>query len=455
MSINPTVLVLPFPAQGHVNPLMTLSEKLVQHGCKVIFVNSDINHKRVVSSMVEQQHSIDESKIKLVSIPDGLGPDDDRHDWGKLCDAIRSTMPSALQKLIEDIHLNGDIRISFIIADFGMAWAFEVGTKFGIKGAMFFPMSATMFALFYNTPKLIDEGIINSDGLILTNKKTIRLSPNMSEMDIGTFFWLHLGDPLNTKGVFVFLGHCLRTLNLAEWWLCNTISELEPGVLNIVPKLLPIGPLLRSNDNTNATTRSMGQFWEEDLSCMNWLDQQPHGSVTYVAFGSITLFNQNQFDELALGLDLTNRPFLWIVRHDNKLTYPSEFQGHEGKLAEWAPQQKVLNHPAIACFVTHCGWNSTMEGLSNGVPLLCWPYIADQIYNKIHICDELKLGVGLNSDENGLVSRWEIKKKLDQLLSDENMRARSIKLKEKLMDNQIDSGQSLKNLNKLVKWLKE
>ena len=99
---------------------------------------------------------------------------------------------------------------------------------------------------------------------------------------------------------------------------------------------------------------------------MSWLDQQPHGSVLYVAFGSFTHFDQNQFNELALGLDLTNRPFLWVVRQDNKRVYPNEFLGSKGKIVGWAPQQKVLNHPAIACFLTHCGWNSTMEGLSKG-----------------------------------------------------------------------------------------
>ncbi|KAJ1381933.1 UDP-glucuronosyl/UDP-glucosyltransferase [Sesbania bispinosa] len=203
----------------------------------------------------------------------------------------------------------------------------------------------------------------------------------------------------------------------------------------------------------------MGQFWKEDLSCISWLDQQPHHSVLYVAFGSLALFDQKQFNELALGLDLTNRPFLWVVRQDpnctNKMEFPNEFLGRKGKIIGWAPQQKVLSHPAIACFVSHCGWNSTMEGLSNGVPFLCWPYFSDQIYDKIYICDELKVGLGFDSDENGLVSCWEIKKKVDQLLGDENIRSRSLELKEKVMRNIVEGGRSSENLNRFFKWLKE
>ncbi|WVZ13759.1 hypothetical protein V8G54_011325 [Vigna mungo] len=363
-------------------------------------------------------------------------------------------MPHALEKLIteQNIISKSENRIRFIVADVNMAWSLNVACKLGIKGALFCPASAAIFALIYNIPKLIHDGIINSDGSLLTTKKTIQLSPGRVEMDTGSIFWLNLADTMNTKHMLNYLDTCAKSSNLTELWFCDTTYELEPRVLSFFPKILPIGPLLRNYNNMNSSsTRSMGQLWEEDLSCTSWLDQQPQCSVIYVAFGSITCFDQNQFNELALGLDLTNRPFLWVVREDNKMAYPNEFQGNKGKIVQWAPQQKVLNHSAIASFVSHCGWNSTMEGLCNGVPFLCWPYFADQIYNKAYICDELKVGMGLDLDENGVVSRWEIKKKMEQLLSDVNMRTRSMKLKEKV----LDEGRSSDNLKKLVKWIKE
>ena len=171
----------------------------------------------------------------------------------------------------------------------------------------------------------------------------------MPLMNTEGLYWSNVADPINLEKIFHYLVHCSETLNLTEWWLCNTTYELEPGPLSFVPKLLPVGPLLRSYDNTSSTATS---FWEEDLSCMSWLDQQPHCSVVYVAFGSFTLFEQNQFTELALGLELTNRPFLWVVRQDpicnSKVSYPSEFKGIQGKIVGWAPQQRVLSHPAIA-----------------------------------------------------------------------------------------------------------
>ncbi|MED6137496.1 hypothetical protein PIB30_065536 [Stylosanthes scabra] len=450
---TPTVLVLPSPAQGHVNPMMSLSHKLVEYGCNIIFVNSDFNHKRVVSSM-ENSNNNDSSSysspIKLVSIPDGLGPEHDRMNFGELCDSMLSTMPSELEKLIEDMHMKEGIEVTCIVADVYMGWALKVANKLGIKGALFCPTSASVFVLQYNAPNLVADGILDSD----ESEKPLWLSSSIPGMDIESCWWLRLFDPLVEKRLFKYAVHCMSHSNLTEWCLCNSTQELEPEAFSLAPKLLtPIGPLLPS------TTSSLGQFWEEDMSCMSWLDQQPHCSVIYIAFGSHTIFDQRQFTELALGLELTNRPFLWVVRRDpncsNEVSLPPEFEGCNGKIIGWAPQKMVLSHPAIACFLSHCGWNSTLEALCNGVPLLCWPYFGDQFSNKNYVCDALKVGMGFDSDENGLISRGEIKAKVDQLVSDENTRSRSQKLMEKLKHNMEQGSTSSKNLSKFVTWLKE
>jgi len=133
-------------------------------------------------------------------------------------------------------------------------------------------------------------------GIPLTTKKTIQISPSMVEMDTRDFFWLNVRDTINGKIIFQYIIHCCQSLNLTKWWLCNTTHELEPGPLSFIPKVQPIGPLLRSYDSKIATTKSIGQYWEEDLSCMSWLNQQPRGSVLYVAFGSFISFDQNQMN---------------------------------------------------------------------------------------------------------------------------------------------------------------
>ncbi|KAI4352475.1 hypothetical protein L6164_006725 [Bauhinia variegata] len=456
MSNIPTVLVLPFPAQGHVNSFMNFSRKLAENGLKIIFVNSEFNHKRMMASWEESKDSLVESNIEFVSIPDGLGPEEDRSDSKKLIVAVSRSMPAMLEKLIGDVVcVNGNCsRISCIVADVSMGWALEIASKLGIRRAALSTYCATMFALQYSLRRMVDDGIIDCNGMPI-QKGPFQLSPSMPIMHTDQIFWSKVGDFDCGKAGFDYMKRFTQAFDLAEWWLCNTTYELEPKSLSFLPKLLPIGPYMGSSHST----RSLGQLWEEDLSCLNWLDQQPPCSVIYAAFGSFTLFNSNQFKELALGLEFTNRPFLWVVRSDvnnsTKNEYPDEWHANLGKIVGWAPQKQVLSHPAIACFISHCGWNSTIEGLCNGVPFLCWPYFADQIYNKHLICEELKVGLGFDSDEKGIVSSGEIKKKVEKLINDENIKARSMKLKEMLLSNIAEGGRSSENFKKFVKWLKE
>ena len=268
------------------------------------------------------------------------------------------------------------------------------------------------------------------------------------------------------KLVFDNILKTCHSSEMADWWLCNTAYNIEVTACSLLPKILPIGPLMAHQAATTLGENLDSQFWIEDSSCLSWLDQQKLSSVIYVAFGSTTVHDQTQFRELALGLELTKRPFLWVVRpgfiselgKNTSFNLDGIFEGNYNnnlrKIVRWAPQQKVLGHPSIACFVSHCGWNSIIEGLSNGVPFLCWPYFADQFSNKSYICDIWKVGFEFQHNENGIVSREEIKNKVDKLLVDEDIKRRSLELKEIVMKDIAEDGQSSKNFNNFVKWLK-
>lgn len=160
---NQRVLVLPYPAQGHINSLMNFSRKLAERGFKILFLNTNFNHKRIVASLAEQD-SLVGSNIELLSIPDGLGPEENRNDLGKLCSALMNTMPGSLEKLIEDINVDDTHSISCIVADVNMGWALEVAKKLGIRGAVLWTASAAMFALQYSIPRMIDDGFVDCNG---------------------------------------------------------------------------------------------------------------------------------------------------------------------------------------------------------------------------------------------------------------------------------------------------
>ncbi|PIA63038.1 hypothetical protein AQUCO_00200814v1 [Aquilegia coerulea] len=431
-------------------PLIEFSHKLVDRGFKITFVNTEVIHERVVAALSNKGQY--EEFINLVPIPDGLGAEEDRHfEIVKLLEIMGKVMPGHLENLIQKINEsnNDDDRITCIISDLHMPWAFEVAKKMSIPSAAFWPASAVLLALYLHIPKLIDDGIITADGDLIKNQMVL-LSPTMPAMSTAEFSWLCLGQTVALqKAVFNLMFQIPRAVKLADFHICNSFSELEPSGFSLIPNLKPIGPLFASS--------RLAHFWPEDSSCLSWLDQQPARSVIYVAFGSITVMDKQQFDELALGLELCGQPFLWVVRPDlvNGVTgtYPDGFEARvaaRGRLVGWAPQREVLAHPSVACFFSHCGWNSTMEGVSNGLPFLCWPYFADQILNKSYICDVWKIGLGLDPDENGLISKEEIKSKLTGLLGDEGIKGRTLKLKETGMNNVNIGGASSLNFEDFV-----
>ena len=246
-------------------------------------------------------------------------------------------------------------------------------------------------------------------------------------------------------------------VKLCNWLLCNSFYELDSSACDLIAGIIPVGPLLLGNQLGSHA----GSFWPQDSTCLSWLDKQHVGSVIYVAFGSTTIFSKQQFDEIALGLELIDQPFLWVVRSDITDGPLSEFLdgfktriADQGKIVEWAPQEKVLAHPSTACFLSHCGWNSTLEGISMGMPFLCWPYYGDQFHNKSYLCDAWKIGLGLNPDENGFVTRHEIKSKIETLLFDDGIKSNALKLKEMAKKSVSEGGSSFKNFKSFIEQIK-
>ncbi|KAF8378797.1 hypothetical protein HHK36_030146 [Tetracentron sinense] len=450
---TPHALAIPFPAQGHVIPLMELSHCLAERGFKITFVNTEFIHERLIKALPEDSNI--KNQIHLVSIPDGLGPGGDR-SLRKLCECIPSAMPSDLEELIAKINESSKDKITCIIADEYMGWAVKVAKKMGIPQAAFWPANACLRALLVLIPQLIEEGIIDANG-ITRKQEMIQLSSNLPVFDTTQLPWHCFDGLVMQQTVFHHLFTNNQVVKDTDWLLCNSFYEIESSAYPLNPNLLPIGPLLAGSRQRELA----GNFWPEDSTCLSWLNQQPSCSVIYVAFGSFTVLDQTQFHELALGLELTGLPFLWVVRPDltagQAATYPDGFQARvaaRGRMGGWVPQQKVLAHPSIACFLTHCGWNSTMEGLSTGVPFLCWPYFADQFLNQAYIYDVWKVGLQLNSDDNGIISKEEIKKKVEAVLGDEKIRTRALALKEMAKNSVSEGGSSMKNLNDFVEAMK-
>ena len=194
--------------------------------------------------------------------------------------------------------------------------------------------------------------------------------------------------------------------------ILNTVEQLEASVLShlqsICPVIYTVGPLQLLHKRMNAKGSSAqsptgnASLWQEDRSCMAWLDRQPRKSVVYVSFGSITVVSREALVEFWHGLANSGHPFLWVIRPDmiqggvdgNQIV-PGETTVEKCCLVEWAPQEEVLAHPAVGCFLTHSGWNSTLESIAAGVPMVCWPFFADQQINSRFLSKVWGVGVDM------------------------------------------------------------
>ncbi|PPD88179.1 hypothetical protein GOBAR_DD14883 [Gossypium barbadense] len=367
-------------------------------------------------------------------------------------------MPGYLEDFILKVNgSNANQKFTCVVADTSVGWALELAKKAGLQAVAVWPAGGPCLALALHLPQLLEAGIIDTDGTVLKDE-AISVSkdvPAWTSTEIGWGF----PDPVFQKLFFGFYTIFPQYYKFHDWFLCNSIYELDSAALQLVPNVLPIGPLLASNHLATFA----GNLWPQDSTCLQWLDNHASGSVIYVAFGSSTTVDSQQLHELAFGLELTGQPFLWVIRSDlmndgSLAKLPEGFinrVSNRAKFVEWAPQEKVLAHPSVACFMSHCGWNSTMEGLTMGVPFLCWPYLADQFCNRNYICDVWRIGLGLRKDEHGVITRNEISSKIKTLLSSQDIKANAVHVKEVARKSLHESGgSSCRNFNNFIQHIK-
>jgi hypothetical protein len=169
------------------------------------------------------------------------------------------------------------------------------------------------------------------------------------------------------------------------------------------------GDLLHDSAAPRRRSSKNPSMWQADETCVEWLDEQRAGSVIYVSFGSwVASIGRDAISELALGLEATARPFLWALKDEPSWRegLPSQYAeavAGRGKIVAWAPQEDVLRHRAVGCYLTHCGWNSTLEAIQHGVRLLCYPMSGDQFINCAYIVKVWETGIRLCSTKRSVV----------------------------------------------------
>ncbi|XP_073145349.1 7-deoxyloganetin glucosyltransferase-like [Henckelia pumila] len=465
---KPHAVCIPFPAQGHINPMLKLAKLLNHKGFHITFVNTEYNHRRLVKS--RGPNSLDGlPSFRFETIPDGLPPSDAdaTQDVPSLCYSTSTTCLSPLRDLITRLNDSGSSNVppvTCIVTDGVMSFALEAAEEFGIPGVLFWTTSACGFYGYLQYATLVQMGYIPlKDAGYLTNgylDTVLNGIPGMAGIrlrDLPSFLRTTSMDDIMLNFVLTETARARR----ASAVVLNTFEDLEHDILKALSSMqtpvYAIGPLqfLEKQCNDTAALDMLGSnLWKEEPGCLEWLDSKEEKSVVYVNFGSAALMTSKQLMEFAWGLGNSKQTFLWVIRPDivsgGEASLPPEFLDEvkgRGFLSGWCAQEKVLNHPCVGGFLTHNGWNSNLESICSGVAMVCWPFFAEQQTNCWYSCG--KWGIGMEIDNN--VKRDEVTSLVLELMVGEKgkeMKGRAAEWKKLALEAAKSS--SYDNLDKVI-----
>lgn len=250
----------------------------------------------------------------------------------------------------------------------------------------------------------------------------------------------------------------------ADFIVCNTVQEFESETISALQQKQPIyaiGPVFPTGFTTSMVPTSL---WSES-DCTQWLQTRPRGSALYMSFGSYAHVSEEDIVEIAYGVLISGVSFIWVLRPDVVKSDETDFlpAGFEdeikgrGLIVPWCHQIAVISHPTIGGFLTHCGWNSILESIWCGVPLLCFPLLTDQFTNRKLVVDDWR--IGLNLCDKKPIRREEVAEKINLLMSTgdqlaDELRKNIKELKGTLKNTLTTDGSSEKNLNQFINNVK-
>ncbi|KAF2289035.1 hypothetical protein GH714_024311 [Hevea brasiliensis] len=430
-------IVLPYPTQGHINPMLQFSKRIQHKGVKVTLVNT-----RFISNTITHKPSSSTS-IALETISDGYdeGGIDHAESVQVYLDTFRKVGSQTLSNLVEKLNASG-FPVDCIVYDAFMPWCLQVAKKFGLLSAVFFTQSCAVDITYYH----VFRGLIKPP----VKENEILLAPGLPPLEVQDLpsFIHHYG---SYPAAFEMLMNQFSNIDEADWG-ADWLAKLWP--------LKTIGPSMPSMylDKQIQDDKDYGFsiFKPNNEACMNWLNHKPTGSVVYVSFGSLATLGAEQMEELCWGLRRSNCYFLWVVRESEEAKLPENFvqeTSEKGLVVRWCPQLEVLADEAVGCFLTHCGWNSTLEALSLGVPMVAMPQWTDQSTNAKYIMDVWKMGIRAPMGEKGVVGRDVIRDCIKEVIEGESrkeMRENAEKWRNLAKAAADEGGSSDKNIREFV-----
>ncbi|WOK99331.1 UDP-glycosyltransferase 88B1-like [Canna indica] len=462
------IVLYPSPGMGHLVPMVELGKLFLLHGLDVTIIILDPPYNTGSTASFIAGASVANpaisfhrfSPIALIP-PASSSPHTEAHAF----DLLRLSNPSLVSFLRSAAP-------RALVVDMLCCFALDVAAELGLPCYLFFTSAAAALATFLYLP-------------------TLHAAAEKSFRELGRAPVLvpgnppipadHMPLPMLDRDDDAYKGFLYISTRYPDTHgiIINTFDALEPRALETIaaghciahgratPPLYPVGPLITSDVGREKIGRA---------DCFTWLDAQPRDSVVFLCFGSLGLFTAVQLKEIASGLERSGQRFLWVVRGPpsddpaKRLERPPEpdvdallpegflerTRGRGLVVKSWAPQAEVLRHGAVGGFVTHLGWNSVLEAIVAGVPMLGWPLYAGQRMNKVFLVEEMKLAAAVDGYEGEVVPSEEIESKVRWLMESEGgqeLRERTAAMKGRAAEALREGGTSHVALLKVVsKW---
>ncbi|CAI0628108.1 unnamed protein product [Linum tenue] len=437
----PHVLVVTHPAQGHLNPALQFSTRLAALGCRVTLATTVSGHRRIAS------YSLPEG-LAVSTFSDGY---DDGVGSSSQADDQTQHGSQFVRELIAS-NAEGGAPFARLVYTPLLTWAMEAAREESLPATLLWIQPATVLDIYYYYFVAgYEEKILDGckDPSFVVELPGLHVS--FASKDLPSF--LVPSNPY--PAVLKVMKDQIEVLSSSEdrpKVLVNIFDALEPDALRALEgklDMVGIGPLV---DLTTSNIDDVGS-----VKYMTWLDSRATSSVVYVSFGTMAAVSRRQKEEVGKALLSSGRSFLWTLRKaESRWREEMEKEAEEcgGMIVEWCSQVDVLAHPAVGCFLTHCGWNSTLESMCLGVPMVGFPQFSDQQTNAKLVEDVWRTGVRVVVSENGVVEGEEIRRCLELVMGEgevgEEVRRNAKKWKELARSAAGEGGTSHVNLKAFV-----
>ncbi|XP_072983032.1 UDP-glycosyltransferase 75C1-like [Typha latifolia] len=446
-------LLVSYPAQGHINPVRHIAVRLASVTGACVTVSTAVSgHRILFPSAAGPDQEVNDGAVSYIPFSDGYddGFKEGVDDSSRYASQIVINGSRTLSAILDRLEARGR-RVTCVLYTLLLPWAVDVAHQHGIRSALYWIQPATVFACYYHYFHGYDK-LITTHAEDRVPVVSLPDLPPLRIRDLPTFLTATSEDHYsksildNFRAVFDKLDQ--EDDGRRPMVLMNTFDSLEGDVLRPIKdkmEVFAIGPVVPKEIPTGSDL-----FKQDEKDYMKWLDTKPARSVVYVSFGSLSAVKRPQIEEIILGLKESGRPYLWVLRNDCREEGLELEEGDDGMVVSWCNQLQVLSHASVGCFVTHCGWNSTLETLTCGVPTVGVPQWSDQRTNAWLMDEILGMGVRAEVNEEGVLPAAELRRCLEVVMGEgeggEGIRKKVEMWKEKAREAVGEGSSSERNL---------